>query len=129
MSPELAVIIGNAFLTLAIIIKNLISQNSNKKASTSLNDGIESLRKEFKESTKAMQETFLQEIDSIRKELKASIEKNAHLEKELSVLKERVSQLDKLDGKFDLVNQTLIQVKTQLDMLLTINGIPVKKQR
>lgn len=129
MSPELAVIIGNAFLTLAIIIKNLISQNSNKKASTSLNDGIESLKKEFKESTKAMQETFLQEIDSIRKELKASIEKNAHLEKELSVLKERVSQLDKLDGKFDLVNQTLIQVKTQLDMLLTINGIPVKKQR
>lgn len=85
MSVELGVILGNCLLSLAAIIKVLVSQNSSKKT----NDSFEA---------------------------------------EIKVLREKVNRLDKLDEKFDKVNDTLIEVKTQLDMLLTMNGIkPMKK--
>lgn len=48
------------------------------------------------------------------------------LEAEVKVLRERVNQLDKLNEKFDKVNDTLIAVKTQLAMLLEMNAIKTK---
>lgn len=49
------------------------------------------------------------------------------LETEVSILKEKIARLDKLDDKFDQVNNSLIEVKTQLGMLLTMNGIKTKQ--
>lgn len=49
------------------------------------------------------------------------------LETEVSILKEKIARLDKLDDKFDQVNASLIEVKTQLGMLLTMNGIKAKQ--
>ena len=48
------------------------------------------------------------------------------LEAEVRVLRERVNRLDKFEEKFDKVNETLVEVKTQLAMLLAASGMKPK---
>lgn len=101
MNTEIGVLLVNCVLSLTAIIKVLVSQNSSKKT----NDSLEA------------------EIKVLKTELKAS---NERYEVELKVFKERFARLDTLDEKFDKVNETLVEVKTQLSMLLSLNNIKTK---
>ena len=80
MSVEMGVLLANCVLSLAAIIKTLVSQNSSKQFSDDLVARVK-------------------------------------------VLEEKLRKLDGIDEKFLLVNTSLTEVKTQLNMLLSLNGI------
>lgn len=112
MDTEIGVLLVNCVLSLTAIIKVLVSQNSSKKTNDFLEAEIKVLRAEIKASK--------EQSDSDLRALKE------RYEVELKVFKERISRLDTLDEKFDKVNETLVEVKTQLGMLLGINNIKTK---
>ena len=80
MSVEMGVLLANCVLSLAAIIKTLVTQNSSKQFSDDLVARVK-------------------------------------------VLEEKLRKLDGIDEKFLLVNTSLTEVKTQLNMLLSLNGI------
>lgn len=45
------------------------------------------------------------------------------LNSRVRVLEEKMRKLEGIDDKFDMVQNTLTEVKTQLNMLLSMNGI------
>jgi hypothetical protein len=112
MDTEIGVLLVNCVLSLTAIIKVLVSQNSSKKT----NDSLEAELKVLKAEIKALKEQSDSDIKAFRE----------RYEVELTVFKERISRLDTLDEKFDKVTETLVEVKTQLGMLLNLNNIKTK---